>query len=144
VLDADIRDYFGSIDHDKLMKLVERRVSDRRMLTLLRGGLEAGVMEGGAVSASVVGVPQGGVISPLLYSIDCGRGRARCWARSFDTRTTSSCCAARRRNASRPKRVCERSSRAWVSSYTQRRHDAQSSTMAKRTLNSWATICRNE
>lgn len=69
VIDADIRDYFGSINHDKLMLLVKQRITDRKVLKLIKGWLKAGIMESGIYSDSTKGAPQGGVISPLLSNI---------------------------------------------------------------------------
>ncbi|MFC4602002.1 group II intron reverse transcriptase/maturase [Cohnella hongkongensis] len=69
VVDVDIQGYFDNINQEKLMKLVEMRISDRRILKLIRQWLGAGVMEEGTVRRSDLGTPQGGVISPLLANI---------------------------------------------------------------------------
>lgn len=69
VLDADIRDYFGTIHQDKLMELTQRRIADRKVLKLLKQWLKAGVLEEGAFRETEEGTPQGGVISPLLSNI---------------------------------------------------------------------------
>lgn len=69
VLDADIRTFFDSVDHELLLRCVEHRIGDRRVLRLLRQWLDAGVMEDGEWQASEEGTPQGSVISPLLANI---------------------------------------------------------------------------
>ena len=69
VLDADIQAFFETIDHDWMLKFLEHRIADDRMLRLIRKWLTAGVIEDGARTVSQVGTPQGAVISPLLANI---------------------------------------------------------------------------
>jgi group II intron reverse transcriptase/maturase len=69
VFDADIRGFFDAIDHEWLMKFIEHRIADRRLLRLVRKWLAAGVMENGAWAESSEGTPQGASISPLLANI---------------------------------------------------------------------------
>lgn len=69
VIDVDIQGYFDNINQEKLMKLVQMRINDRRILKLIRKWLQAGVMEEGNERRSDLGTPQGGVISPLLANI---------------------------------------------------------------------------
>ena len=69
VLDADIRGYFDAISHEMLVKFVELRIADRRVVRLIQKWLNAGVLEDGKQTRSEAGTPQGGVISPLLANI---------------------------------------------------------------------------
>jgi group II intron reverse transcriptase/maturase len=69
VLDADIRSFFDAIDHGWMMRFLEHRIADRRLLRLIRKWLTAGVMEHGPKSVTQIGTPQGAVISPLLANV---------------------------------------------------------------------------
>jgi group II intron reverse transcriptase/maturase len=69
IIDADIRGFFDNISHHWLMKFVEHRIADRRMLRLLKKWFRAGVSEDGEWSPTRVGTPQGAVISPLLANV---------------------------------------------------------------------------
>ena len=68
-LEVDLRDFFGSLNHEWLMKFLAHRIRDKRVLKLLETWLKAGVMERGELQSSEVGSPQGGSISPLLANI---------------------------------------------------------------------------
>lgn len=69
VVDADIQGYFDNINHEILLGLLNRRISDRRVIKLCRQWLRAGVIENGKYYPTEKGSPQGGVISPLLANI---------------------------------------------------------------------------
>lgn len=69
VLDADIRGFFDAIDHEWLVKFIEHRIADQRVLRHVKKWLNAGVLEDGQVTRAQEGTPQGGSISPLLANI---------------------------------------------------------------------------
>ncbi len=69
VLDADIRDCYGSFSHEWMIKFLQHRIGDRRILRLIKQWLRAGVLEDGVWSETEAGTPQGAVISPLLANV---------------------------------------------------------------------------
>jgi group II intron reverse transcriptase/maturase len=69
VLDADIRRFFDSVDHGWLLRMIEHRIADPRILRLLRQWLKAGILENGVYAETVEGTPQGAGISPLLANV---------------------------------------------------------------------------
>jgi group II intron reverse transcriptase/maturase len=100
VLEVDIKKFFDTLDHEHLLAILSQRVRDGGILRLIGKWLNAGVIEGLALSHPEAGTPQGGVISPLLANIylhevldgwfaTCSRGSRAEWC-SFATPTTSS------------------------------------------------------
>jgi group II intron reverse transcriptase/maturase len=69
VADIDLKAYFDTINHDKLMHLIEKKAKDKRVLRLIRLYLQSGIMEGGLVKPTEEGAQQGGPLSPLLSNI---------------------------------------------------------------------------
>ena len=69
IVDADLKDFFGSVDHEKLLTLVSQRVSDGRVLRLIQQMLKAGCFAEGKRLPTEQGTPQGGVVSPLLSNV---------------------------------------------------------------------------
>jgi group II intron reverse transcriptase/maturase len=69
IVDADLKDFFGSVDHEKLLTLVARRIADSRVVRLIEAMLKAGSYGKGQLFPSERGTPQGGVVSPLLSNI---------------------------------------------------------------------------
>ena len=90
VVDLDIEKYFDTVNHDKLISILRERINDAPTLHLIRSFLKAGVMEGGLVSPTEEGVPQGGPLSPVLSNVYLDKldkeleGRGLCFARYAD------------------------------------------------------------
>ncbi|EMF0403241.1 group II intron reverse transcriptase/maturase [Enterococcus faecium] len=85
IIDADLKGYFDTIPHDKLILLVKERITDKAIIKLLNLWLKAGIMENLKIRNNLLGTPQGGVISPLLANVYLN-GLDRYWAiNKFDT-----------------------------------------------------------
>jgi retron-type reverse transcriptase len=69
VLDLDIRTFFDSLDHEWLVRMLEHRIADRRIIRLIKRWLKAGVLESGEWMAVETGSPQGSGISPILANV---------------------------------------------------------------------------
>ena len=69
VIEGDIQSFFDTIDHQKMMRLLERRIKDRKVLALIGKFLKAGVMEQGKIRNTMMGTPQGGVLSPIFANV---------------------------------------------------------------------------
>src|SRR5437899_10813490 len=69
IVDADLRDFFGSVDHEKLLTLVAQRVADGRVLRLIQAMLKAGSYGKGQLFPTERGTPQGGVVTPLTQKV---------------------------------------------------------------------------
>lgn len=69
MVDLDLEKFFDRVEHDVLMSLLARRITDRWILILIRGYLQAGMLDGGLVSPRREGTPQGGPLSPLLFNV---------------------------------------------------------------------------
>ncbi len=101
MVDIDLEKFFDRVNHDILMGLVAKRVADKRLLKLIRGFLTAGVMDGGLVSPTEEGTPQGGPLSPLLSNLMLDvltrSWRSAAIASCAMPTTATSMCAVRRR-----------------------------------------------
>ncbi|HEL2364135.1 TPA: group II intron reverse transcriptase/maturase, partial [Streptococcus suis] len=69
VVDIDLEKFFDKVNHDRLMRILNHRIKDPKVLQLIRRYLQSGVMEKGLVSPNTEGTPQGGPLSPLLSNI---------------------------------------------------------------------------
>lgn len=69
VIDIDIEKYFDTVNHDKLISILREKINDATTLNLIRKFLRAGIMDGGLISESTMGVPQGGPLSPILSNV---------------------------------------------------------------------------